>query len=451
MKIIKFERELKVLINYIREYGIQHIEGISNPSDILDDESKWSEFAQAVHKGFYLAQNRSIKLIKQVLTERKQQIQKLKEARRGREKEKCNEITNVLNQLKYQEMCLRKIMDSIAWQILGYDLSQLRRLYYGQELIDITDSNLESELSFVDEYLKDNPDSFVLISDLTSFIQIGDVVIFKPREKVILVELKEGDTNGKVFRLLDEFITANCKYPAYQKLMNETPKFQEQFQRDIKQIQRNSQVVQTLNTGKGKDLLSNMDVVINSSETIVLDTYTDIIKSLLDESDRKGHAISVVEECLLIGVYNTEKFPSKVFDIWAKCLNIKMPIIDFRQSLFDPLGYPIFLHSLPQSQILDIILGKKIVKFTIDIEMWLQTFRNHGITYRWMSKKETARINGKFKGNQGIFSLEGCGIELENNEGIKQILGEGVFSRMFTSLNTPSSLIKYLKKSFISF
>ena len=44
-----------------------------------------------------------------------------------------------------------------------------------------------------------------------------------------------------------------------------------------------------------------------------------------------------------------------------------------------------------------------------------------------MSKKETARINGKFKGNQGIFSLERCGIESENNEGLKQILGEGVF------------------------
>lgn len=82
-----------------------------------------------------------------------------------------------------------------------------------------------------------------------------------------------------------------------------------------------------------------------------------------------------------------------------------------------PFSFNIFLCcSLPQSQILDIILGKKIVKFTIDIEMWLQTFKNHGITYRWMSKKETARINGKFKGNQGIFSLEGCGIELENNE-----------------------------------
>lgn len=62
MKTIKFERELKVLINYIREYEIQHIERISNSSDILKNEKKWSEFAQAVHKGFYLAQKRCILL-----------------------------------------------------------------------------------------------------------------------------------------------------------------------------------------------------------------------------------------------------------------------------------------------------------------------------------------------------------------------------------------------------
>lgn len=51
------------------------------------------------------------------------------------------------------------------------------------------------------------------------------------------------------------------KRKLYQTLMNETPKFQEQFQRDIKQIQKN-QVVHTLNNGKGKDLLSNLDVTI---------------------------------------------------------------------------------------------------------------------------------------------------------------------------------------------
>lgn len=449
MKTIKFERELKVLINYIREYGIQHMGGINNPSDILKNENNWSAFAQAVHKGFYLAQKRCILLLREILNEKKHQKQKLKKARQEREKEKCDEITDILNQLKYQEMCLRKIIDSITWQIFNYDLSQLRRLYYGQELIDITDSNLESEISFVDWYLEKNPDSFVLINDLTSFIQVGDAIIFIPREKTILVELKEGKTNNKVFQLLNEFITADCKYPAYQALMSETPKFQEQFRRDIKQFHREIQVLNTLNNGQGKDLLSNLDVIIDSSEEIILDTYIDTVRNLMEQSDKKGHAISVVEECLLIGVYKTGKFPSGVFDIWAKSLNIKMPVIDFRQSLFDPLAYPIYLHSLPEKHILDIISGREIVKFTIDIEMWLETFKDDGITYRWLSKKETAQINGKFKGNQGIFSLEGRGVELKNNEGLKQDLGEGIFSRMFTGLNTPSSLKKYLKKSFI--
>lgn len=44
-----------------------------------------------------------------------------------------------------------------------------------------------------------------------------------------------------------------------------------------------------------------------------------------------------------------------------------------------------------------------------------------------------------------IFTLNDCGVELSNENGVKQYLGEGIFSRMFTSLNTPSSLFYYLK------
>lgn len=77
---------------------------------------------------------------------------------------------------------MRKSMDSIAWQLFNYDITVMRRLYYGQELIDITDSNLDSELYYIDEYVKENPEGFVLISDLTSFIQVGDIVTFTPQK-----------------------------------------------------------------------------------------------------------------------------------------------------------------------------------------------------------------------------------------------------------------------------
>ena len=150
---------------------------------------------------------------------------------------------------------------------------------------------------------------------------------------------------------------------------------------------------------------------------------------------------------LLIGVYKNGKFPTVAFDAWAKGLNIEMPIIDFRQSFFDPLAFPVFLQLFSDNHILDIILGRKIVKLTIDINMWLERFGGSGCSYRWMSKKETARVNSEFKGKMKIFTLNDCGVELSNANGIKQYLGEGIFSRMFTCLNTPSSLLYYLKTS----
>ena len=84
-------------------------------------------------------------------------------------------------------------------------------------------------------------------------------------------------------------------------------------------------------------------------------TFTDVVKELLGECTKNGHAISVVDGCSLIGVYETNRFPR-------------------RHGMFDPLGYPIFLHPFKNDDILAIIQGRKVVKMTIDINAWLNTF-----------------------------------------------------------------------------
>ncbi len=48
------------------------------------------------------------------------------------------------------------------------------------------------------------------------------------------------------------------------------------------------------------------------------------------------------------------------------------------------------------------------------------------------------------KGKTGIFSLEKRGIELENEKGVKQYVGEGIFSRIFTEFNRPRSIKDFL-------
>ncbi|WP_125116767.1 hypothetical protein [Agathobaculum sp. Marseille-P7918] len=447
MNDTKFSRELKNLIYYIREYGIRHINfGFNSLDDLAKEQEQVEEFITQVHKGFFAAQDRVIYLLRKILLEQKRLKTSLADARRQHNKALSGEVNQALNHAIFQEHVLRKLMDAIAWQIFQYDLSTLRRFYCGQERIDITDSNLDSEIVFAKYYTQDHPDAFVLISDLTSFIQIGDVVTISKDEGIKIAELKEGPVNEEIFEIIDEAIDVKCPRYLELRLKDKDKHFIKHFERAVKQIDKSSKVQEIVSTGYGTDLLTGQKIRVIQDE-IELDTFVDVLKQLSESCHKKGYSISVIEGCLLIGVYDVEKFPSQVFDMWAKGLKIEMPIYDMRASFFDPLSYPVFLHPFSDSFIVDLVLGKKIIKMTLDLKQWLDTFEKEGCTIRWMSKKETARANSKMKGSNKIFDVNGQGILIEKDD-VSIEVGQGIFSRMFTSFNTPSSIRKLLLTTF---
>lgn len=72
MNNTKFSRELKTLIYYLREYGIQHIDFKFNSLDSLPKEQvQIDQFMTQVHQGFFAAQDRTIYLLKKILQEQK--------------------------------------------------------------------------------------------------------------------------------------------------------------------------------------------------------------------------------------------------------------------------------------------------------------------------------------------------------------------------------------------
>ena len=70
-------------------------------------------------------------MLQKILKEQKQIKSDLKQARRNRNSDSIKKLNELLDKIKYQEMVVRKAMDSIAWQILKYDLTVMRRLYQG--------------------------------------------------------------------------------------------------------------------------------------------------------------------------------------------------------------------------------------------------------------------------------------------------------------------------------
>ena len=442
MKLSKFEREMKDILYFIREYGIQHID--FNVNKMKFDDKERNDFIYQVHKGFNFAQRNAVRLLQKVLLERKTLKDILKQARVIKNKEEATRITKEIDINKYQEMLIRKSVDAIAWQLFSCDLSVMKRLYGGQELIDITDSNLESELKVVEMYAKKEPETFVLISDLTTFIQVGDLVIMNPSKGVGIVELKEGKVNEKVFDLVERCIKQEVCL--VHELSQENEKFIEHFKRTLNQLNKNHSVEKLIKTGSGKDLYTGCNTYLSKDE-IVLSSYEDRINKLLLHSKKKGHAIDVIEECLLIGVYDIKRFPSKVFEFWKEACGIGMPEYDLRSSVYDPYTMPLFILPISSIDILDIIMGRTVIKMTLDIDKWLKTLENDGYSYRWMSKKETARLAIPH-GKKLLFQLEGKGVEIISESGSERTyLGGGIFARMFTCFNNPSAIRYYLEET----
>lgn len=223
--------------------------------------------------------------------------------------------------------------------------------------------------------LQEDPNSFVLISDMTTFIQVGDLVILHTAQGISICELKEGDTNKQIFDILDGF--HKNEICLKKELADKSDKFIEQFSRNVKQAGKMQSVYNLINTGSGKDLYTNLNTSI-SQEEVELRCFDQMVNDLLKECDKKGHAISVIEDCLLIGIYKPDKCPSAIFDIWKESCNIRMPTYDVRCSFFEPFAQPIILWPISENHILKIINGEIIIKMTIDIDKWLETFKDVG-------------------------------------------------------------------------
>lgn len=432
----KLTRELKEIIYYIRKYGIDRVH--LETDVILSSKDHATEFYTQVHKGFYCAQDRILLLLPKILNERKRLKSNLREARRNREKEKILQLQEAIKQNEYQECVVRKVMDAIVWIIFQFQPSTVRRLYCDNEPIDITDSNIESEVRFIENYKLLSPDGFALISDMTSFVQIGDIITVRYGEGINIHELKEGQVNERICNLLNSLRDNPCPMYLPAKLRNENPKFIEQFSRTLKQMSKDMNALKVIQGGTGKDPATGMDIHIVEGTCEPM-CFSGIVSDLGKNCRSKGYAIHEIQQCVFIGVYDVSQFPCEVFDDWIKLLNVKAIVCDLRQTFCNPLAYPIYLHPFSETFITEIISGHKVVKIAISLDDFFAMLENMGCSVRWMGKKETSQILTLPGMIKQVFVMNGQAVEIEKN-GAKLIFGTGYLSKLFSHFHTPLSL-----------
>ena len=282
----------------------------------------------------------------------------------------------------------------MAWQFFKNDYYKARRFYSGnRNRPDLLNSNLESVLYAVEQFHKEDEKSFALISDLTSFIDIGDILLVKDNQ-ISVVECKSGNVQSKVFDFLDELEKDEFD-PAKVDYSDKNKHFFDQVERTLKQYEKGQKLINFLKTEKGTDPFSKTKINVVES-TYPPKYYFDYLISLIEESKQKKSAYGEIEEILYIGVYRSQKIiiADELFrEILDQNSNYKKRVITSYLQIIDlPLKEPLFFKPFGVETIFDLLFSRLKVLFAIDLDKLIELFNKKGIKANWLNKKDTAKL-----------------------------------------------------------
>lgn len=441
-----FNEKVNQISFYCFRYGISNIDWKVSKEKIINPKYA-EEFFIKVHKGFGLAQKEIIDSILLVNSKILQCNKYLKKARQENNKEELRKYKIEKINLEYHEKVFRKFADSIAWQLLHSQLHIVRRLYKSYKITPINSSNLKHGRAFVNWYNKKNPKSFALLSDITSFIQIGDVLILDSNLKGIgILELKEGKTNEEILDFIETLKdTKECqKKLIFDFLREKGEKKFKQFMRSLKQDIRNLSTISIINKSYGKDFDTGVNVIISEGK-FELDHFNDQVLKLLKITDREFSSTDIIDNCLLVGIYPSELFGLNSLKMWRTLKNINYPIINFRDSFSVPCATPPFLVGIGEKNVLDLLFLRKHLFLCLDFNEWFKLANGIGIEAKWLSRKQTTQLLQKRIIEQKPFTFKERAIEFSNGKE-KMKLEEGILARIFFDLVSPLSALEFIKR-----
>ncbi|WP_368160832.1 hypothetical protein [Aeromonas sp. R5-3] len=341
-----------------------------------------------------------------------------------------------------KELIIRGIADAIAWQILGNQLAYARRFFKAIPQPDLYNSNFKSVVLAAKESLKNKPNTVSLISDLTSFIQIGDLLEYDPKKGLTIVEVKEGEMNAKIGDFMDFYIHSQCDQALHYFAQQEGEQAIKQLQRMSRQMNRMLYVTSVLSTGNGVDPDTNEQVKI-PEPFFPIETWDSQLTHTLNKAHDKGWAIDIIDNCLFLGVYASEEMRIGghiIFNHWFDSSGgtPECPRRRLIDCMYSPLALPIFSRDIPDEYKFDVLFGRKQVCMGICVGALLDECKKLGFSIRFATNKEQGLLD---KTGRRQYKQNGKSIFI--GDGKKEmVLMDGIFLRIMFHGQTPMSVIK---------
>lgn len=482
----EFEKTVRRISHYAAHHGARStcMRLFGSPRIFLLNTRRKKVFFEKCHYGFSVAQNEIIRLLPEIEAKipqlRKSYREEVRRYKRDRKPPvpRYSKVGKAYSEQLFESMLLREVADSIAWQILGDDGTKVRALIQGVFPGPSQSAQLQSMLATVNKLNSEDKSSFVLITDITSCIQVGDLLVRLPTGQFGFYELKEGMVNDHIESLLTMSPTDHATRERFGELVSKYGKpFTKQLERVLRQKQRMQLASDYINESVGIDIQFNRPKITDVKPRSTV-TYHKEVNQLLRIAKKKGEQYLVIDECLILGAFNTVKlkrsndvckkdFQHQVwhmfFEDWSECPYGKefddktvtkhfeymlLPVWEMRDKVQLPTHRPIFITGLEESFVFDILFERISLFFYFSPQRFVALCKNKGIDASWVTGKEYLKIKSEALKNKIILLDIHDGIIRIKYGGQKLIqdIALGTLFKIIYEFERPSAVVKLLRE-----
>jgi len=345
---------------------------------------------------------------------------------------------------------IRGIADSMVWQLIGQQLCHARRFYKEQPPINLKESNFESVVFSAEEHARQDPGSISIISDLTSFVQVGDLLTMNSQGRITISEVKEGKKNHEIFDFMKFFMETPCEHALSHFAQQQGKSGMKQLQRMLRQIVRMGHVADVISTGKSVD--PDTDHTINIPDAFVyVPNWDEELNKILESADSNGYGYHVIDSCLFMGAYTKDGmggYGHGMFNILFDKYEggLESPRYRLVDCMISPLALPIFNLNISNEHKFDLLFGRKNVCLGLNIIRFLERLKEIGLTVRAATKKEVSQMEQK---GAKLYKWKGEAIFVGNGKN-EACLSHGLFVRILFHGLRPIETVKAIVDNLVS-
>lgn len=428
-------------------------------------------FIRGCHYGFDSAQ----KQIAEFVCEREgrcRQIEaELKQSKAQHDLMRVREQVSILNSIRREQIILRRLQDAILAHAVLKEPWILRRMQISDQIARVDPEVVRRTLEVASERNREDRSSFHVISDLTTAVQIGDLIRIQMNSEGHqweVLELKEGCTN----QTLGEVIRAHAEREALdQATQNLSKKQADQLRRMLRQKAREKEIQNFRTVDKGIDPETNSQVYLRP-DVVRVEAYSDAIRKTSQTALKTGVAVAQIDGCLRIiavservfetqgqmGIahlfYHQTQKDCKLDDPDSR--NAELSAIEAIPPFFDLLDMnlfarwpvPVFMWPADEELIFDIVFRRVRIYAQLDFDAFFDLASQKGLRLQWSKRQDALVKSHIIPGSPKARSI--IATNPDHPEWKEQVIFEGFIGRMFLEFMPPRQIISLILGGFRS-